>query len=44
MTRDECYELLKAAHKRTNWNDLESIKKYNTYAHKLRKQIREDQK
>ncbi len=42
MTRDEYYEALKAAHECTDWNDLESIKKYNAYAAELRKQLREE--
>lgn len=32
MTSEEYYALLKIAHKRTDWNDLNSIKAYNEYA------------
>lgn len=41
MTRDEYYRLLKAAHERTDWNDLNSIKAYNEYARQLRKELEE---
>lgn len=42
MPRNEYYKLLKAAYERTDWNDLNSVKAYNEYARKLRKQLRED--
>lgn len=42
MSRDEYYELLKAAHERTGWTDRDSIHAYNEYARELRKQMEED--
>ena len=42
MTRDQYYQLLKAKHEQTDWNDLASIKAYNEYARALRKQLDED--
>lgn len=42
MSRDEYYELLKAAHERTDWTDWDSIHAYNEYARELRKQMEED--
>lgn len=42
MSKDEYYELLKAAHERTDWHDRDSIHAYNEYAHELRKLMRED--
>lgn len=41
MTREEYYELLKAKHALTDWNDLQSIKAYNEYARELRRQLEE---
>ena len=41
MTREEYYELLKKKHAETDWNNLESIKRYNEYARMLR-QLLED--
>lgn len=36
MTYEEYMEALKKKHDETDWNDLESIKKYNEYARMLR--------
>lgn len=36
MTKEEYYELLKKKHEQTNWNNLESIKRYNEYTRMLR--------
>lgn len=44
MSRDEYYKLLKAAHERTNWCALNSIRAYNDYARELRKQMEEGKK
>lgn len=42
MPRDEYYELLKAAHERTDWQDRDSIHAYNEYAQELWKQMAEE--
>lgn len=42
MKREDYYKLLKEKHERTDWNNRESIKKYNEYARELRKMIDED--
>ncbi len=36
MTKEEYYELLKKKHEQTNWNDLNSVKRYNEYVRMLR--------
>lgn len=41
MSRDEYYTLLKEAHERTDWSNLDSIHAYNEYARELRKQMAE---
>lgn len=41
MKREEYYKLLKEKYERTDWNNRESIKKYNEYARELRKMINE---
>lgn len=43
MTRNEYYELLKAAHERTDWTNRNSIHAYNEYARELRKQMAEEE-
>ncbi len=43
MTTEKYYELLKAAHERTDWADQNSIHAYNEYARELRKQMEEDE-
>ena len=42
MTTEEYYELLKKKHAETDWNNLESIKKYNEYARILRSMLEEE--
>lgn len=39
---DKYYELLKAAHERTDWSDRNSVHAYNEYARELRKQMAEE--
>ena len=41
MTREEYYALLKKKHEETDWNNLESIKRYNEYARMLRQMLEE---
>lgn len=42
MTYEEFRELQKAAYERVNWNDRESIKRYNDYCRELRKEMTEN--
>lgn len=42
MTYEEYRELQKAAYERVNWNDRESIKRYNDYCRDLRREMAEE--
>lgn len=42
MTVEEMYKILKDLHEKTDWNNLESIKRYNQTARELRKMVEED--
>lgn len=41
MTTKEMYEELKQMKKETNWNDLESVRRYNRRARELRRMVEE---
>lgn len=42
MTYEEYRELQNAAYERVNWNDRESIKRYNDHCRDLRRQMAEE--
>lgn len=42
MPVEEMYKILKDLHEKTDWNNLESIKRYNQTARELRKIVEED--
>lgn len=42
MTSEEYYEVLKKRHAQVNWNDRESVRRYNEFARELRKLVREE--
>lgn len=41
MTTKEMYDELKQMMKETNWNDLESVRRYNRRARELRRMVEE---
>ena len=39
MTLDEYYNILKTMYQKVDWNDLNSIKRYNQFKEDLRKEL-----
>ena len=42
MTQTEYYERLKERYAEVNWHDCESVRQYNEYRQKLRKELEEE--